>query len=161
MDETDTRPVYGRLRRLDACGVRDKMFDRIIKKIGGGNTLYYPGCLTKFVLPEAVERYKKILTFIGHIPDGKVETEIPFLDALKEPEKLVDLVNKKVAVLVERKRKREEKITIQIDEQTLPLGDFVQGITRNTVLAMVSSLKGVKIKGEEKVSIVIKRLSKG
>jgi len=110
---------------------------------------------------EALERYKNVIAFIGHIPDQKVETEIPFVDALKEPEKLVELVNKKVAVLVERKQKREEKITIQLDEQILPLGDFVQDILRNTVLAMVSSLKGVKIKGEEKVSIVIKRLSRG
>jgi molybdopterin-guanine dinucleotide biosynthesis protein B len=109
----------------------------------------------------ALERYKNILAFVTSIPDGKVETEIPCVDALKEPEKLVELVNSKVAVLVERKRKREEKITIQIDENFLPLGDFVQDIVRNAVLAMVSSLKGVKIKGEEKVSIVIKRLSRG
>jgi len=109
----------------------------------------------------ALERYKNIIAFIGHIPDRKVETDIPFVDAINETEKLVELVNKKVAVLVERKRKREEKITIQIDEQILPLGDFVQDIIRNSVLAMVSSLKGVKIKGEEKVSIVIKRLSRG
>jgi len=112
-------------------------------------------------ISEALERYKNILAFVTPIPDGKLETEIPFIDALKEPEKLVDLVNNKVAVLVERKRKREEKITIQIDEKFLPLGDFVQGIIRNAVLAMVSSLKGVKIKGEEKVSVVIKRLSRG
>jgi molybdopterin-guanine dinucleotide biosynthesis protein B len=109
----------------------------------------------------ALERYKNILAFVTSIPDGKVETEIPFIDALKEPEKLVALVNNKVAVLVERKRKREEKITIQIDEKFLPLGDFVQDIIRNAVLAMVSSLKGVKIKGEEKVLLVIKRLSRG
>jgi len=109
----------------------------------------------------ALERYKNILAFVTPIPDGKVETEIPFIDALKEPEKLVELVNNKVAVLVERKRKREEKITIQIDKKFLPLGDFVQDIIRNAVLAMVSSLKGVKIKGEEKVSVVIKRLSRG
>ena len=112
-------------------------------------------------ISEALERYKNILAFMGHIPDGKVDTEVPFIDALKEPQKLVDLVNNKVAVLVERKRKREEKITIQIDEKYLPLGDFVQDIIRNAVLAMVSSLKGVEIKGEEKVSIVIKRLSRG
>jgi molybdopterin-guanine dinucleotide biosynthesis protein B len=112
-------------------------------------------------ISEALERYKNILAFIGYIPDGKVDTEVPFIDALKEPQKLVDLVNSKVAVLVERKRKREEKITIQVDEKYLPLGDFVQDIIRNAVLAMVSSLKGVKIKGEEKVSIVIKRLARG
>ncbi len=91
----------------------------------------------------------------------KLEIEIPFIDVLKEPEKLVDLVNQKVGVLVERKRQREEKITIHVNEELLPLGDFVQDILRNTVLAMVSSLKGVKIKGEEKVSIFIKRLSRG
>jgi molybdopterin-guanine dinucleotide biosynthesis protein B len=112
-------------------------------------------------ISEALERYKNIIAFIGHIPEQKMETEIPFVDTLTEPEKLVTLVKNKVAVLVERKRKREEKITIQIDEQILPLGDFVQDIVRNSVLAMVSSLKGVKIKGEEKVSIVIKRLSRG
>ncbi len=109
----------------------------------------------------ALERYKNIIAFIGHIPDQKVETDIPFVDAINETEKLVELVNKKVSVLVERKQKREEKIIIQVDEQILPLGDFVQDIIRNSVLAMVSSLKGVKIKGEEKVSIVIKRLSRG
>jgi molybdopterin-guanine dinucleotide biosynthesis protein B len=112
-------------------------------------------------ISEALELYKNILTFIGYIPDGKVETEVPFIDALKEPQKLVDLVNNKVAVLVERKRKRDEQITIQVDEKYLPLGDFVQDIIRNAVLAMVSSLKGVKINGEEKVLIVIKRLSRG
>lgn len=112
-------------------------------------------------ISEALERYKNILAFMGHIPDGKVDAEVPFIDALKAPQKLVDLVNSKVAVLVERKRKREEKITIQVDEKYLPLGDFVQDIIRNAVLAMVSSLKGVKIKGEEKVSIVVKRLSRG
>ena len=112
-------------------------------------------------ISEALERYKNILAFIGYIPDGKVDTEAPFIDALKEPQKLVDLVNSKVAVLVERKRKREEKIMIQVDKKYLPLGEFVQDIIRNAVLAMVSSLKGVKIEGEEKVLIVVKRLSRG
>ena len=95
-------------------------------------------------ISEALENYKNILAFIGHIPNEKMDTEIPFVDVLKKPEELIELVIKKVVVLVERKRKREEKITIHIDEQILPLGDFVQGITRNTILAMVSSLKGVK-----------------
>ncbi|PVX25458.1 MAG: molybdopterin-guanine dinucleotide biosynthesis protein B [Candidatus Bathyarchaeum sp.] len=110
---------------------------------------------------QALERYKNILAFIGHIPDQKIETEIPFIDTLHEPEKLVEIVNKKVAVLVERKREREKRITIYVDEQILPLGDFVQDIIRNSVLAMIASLKGAKIKGEEKVSIAIKRLTKG
>jgi molybdopterin-guanine dinucleotide biosynthesis protein B len=104
----------------------------------------------------ALERYKNIMAFIGHIPDRKVETEIPFVDSLKETEKLVELVNKKVAVLVERKRKREEKITIHVDEKMLPLGDFVQDIVRNSVLAMVSSLKGVDAKLTRDVEAIVK-----
>ena len=112
-------------------------------------------------ITEALERYKNVIAFIGHSPDQKTESEIPFIDTIKEPEKLVALVTQNVAVQVERKRKREEKITIQVDEQMLPLGEFVQDIVRNSVLGMVSSLKGVKIKGEEKVLIVIKRLTRG
>ena len=109
----------------------------------------------------AINGYKNILAFIGLAPDNKTEIKIPIIDVLKESEKLVDLVNQKVGVLVERKRQREEKITIHVNYDLLPLGDFVQDILRNTVLAMVSSLKGVKIKGEEKVEIFIKRLSRG
>jgi len=112
-------------------------------------------------IAEALERYKNILAFIGPIPDKTVKTEIPFIDVLKEPEKLVDWVNQKVAVLVERKRKLEEKITIQVDGRFVPLSPFVQKIVRETILAMISTLKEIKIKGEEKVSIVIKRLSRG
>jgi molybdopterin-guanine dinucleotide biosynthesis protein B len=107
-------------------------------------------------ISEALGRYKNILAFIGHIPDGKVETEIPFIDAVKEKEKLVDLVNSKVEVLVERKRKREEKITITVDGKILPLGDFVQDIVRNTVLGMVGSLKGVNSKGTQNIETQVK-----
>jgi molybdopterin-guanine dinucleotide biosynthesis protein B len=112
-------------------------------------------------ITDALNRYKNILAFIRCIPNGKVKTEIPLIDTLKEAEKLVDLVNNKVAVLVDRKRKREEKITIKVDQKYLPLGHFVQDIIRNAVLAMISSLKGIKIRGEEKVSIVVKRRSGG
>ena len=91
----------------------------------------------------AIEGYKNILAFIGLDPNNEMGIEIPFIDALKESKKLVDLVNQKVEVLVERKRQREEKITIHVNVELLPLGDFVQDILRNTVLAMVSSLKGV------------------
>jgi molybdopterin-guanine dinucleotide biosynthesis protein B len=111
-------------------------------------------------ISEAMESYKNILAFVTPVPSGKTETEIPFVDTLKEPKKLVELVNKKVEEAVERKRKRSEKITIQVDGEFLPLGDFVQDIIRNAVLGMVASLKGVKIKGEEKVSIAIRRLSR-
>ncbi|MEJ2271445.1 MAG: hypothetical protein P8X91_02940 [Candidatus Bathyarchaeota archaeon] len=75
---------------------------------------------------------------------------------MKEPEKLVDLVDQKVSILIKRKREREEKIIVDINGEILPLGDFVQDILRNTILSMISSLKGVKIKGDEKISVLIK-----
>jgi Fe-S oxidoreductase len=36
-----------------------------LSKILGGNTLYYPGCLTKFVAKDLKEKYEKILREIG------------------------------------------------------------------------------------------------
>ncbi|MEM4267980.1 MAG: (Fe-S)-binding protein [Candidatus Woesearchaeota archaeon] len=43
------------------------MFSSIIERIKDvfGNTLYYPGCLTRFAAPEIEENYKSILTDIG------------------------------------------------------------------------------------------------
>jgi molybdopterin-guanine dinucleotide biosynthesis protein B len=83
---------------------------------------------TAIEMSEAINKYKNIIAFIGKAPDKKMQTEIPFINTLKEPEKLVKLVNDKVAVQVERKHKREEKIMITVNEQTLPMGDFVQDI---------------------------------
>jgi len=41
------------------------IFKKIKKAFKFGNTLYYPGCLTKFVLPHIEENYKKIFKKIG------------------------------------------------------------------------------------------------
>ena len=38
---------------------------KIFEKILGGNTLYYPGCLTKFVAKDLKVKYEKILRKIG------------------------------------------------------------------------------------------------
>lgn len=37
----------------------------VFNKIFGGNTLYYPGCLTKFVANDLMDNYRKILRKIG------------------------------------------------------------------------------------------------
>lgn len=105
----------------------------------------------------ALDRHKNILAFVGNSSEGNVDTEIPFIDVFKAPEKLVDLLNQKVEVLVERKRKREEKVAIQVNGRFVPLSPFVQKIVRETVLSMISTLKEIKIEGEEKVLIAIKR----
>jgi len=109
---------------------------------------------------DASKRFKSILTFVGSIPAEAAKLKIPYVDVLKEQERLVDLVDEKVAALVERKRKHKEELKIQIDEHALPLNPFIQNFIRNTILAMVSTLKGVTIKGGESVSVIIKSLSR-
>ena len=109
---------------------------------------------------KASGHYKPILTFVGPIPTEAAKLKIPYVDVLKEPEKLVALVDDKIAALVERKRKHEEKIRIQIDERVLPLNPFVQKIMRNTIVGMISALKGVAIKGDERISVIIKSFSR-
>lgn len=41
------------------------MFKKILEKLSLGNVLYYPGCLTHFVLPDIEENYQKILRKLG------------------------------------------------------------------------------------------------
>ena len=107
----------------------------------------------------ASKRFKPILMLVGPIPE-EAKMKIPYVDVLKEQERLVDMVDEKVAALVERKRKHKEELKIQIDEHVLPLNPFVQKFIRNTILGMVSTLKGVTIKGGEGVSITIKSFSR-
>jgi len=42
-----------------------KLIKNILDKILGTNTLYYPGCFTKKLLPDVQERYEKILDQLG------------------------------------------------------------------------------------------------
>src|SRR3990172_6527773 len=37
------------------------MLKKWMKKLSGGNTLYYPGCVTRYALPEVQERYERLL----------------------------------------------------------------------------------------------------
>lgn len=41
------------------------MLKKLLEKLTSGNVLYYPGCLTHFVLPDIEENYQKILTQLG------------------------------------------------------------------------------------------------
>lgn len=108
---------------------------------------------------EASEHYRPILTFVGPIHIEGAKPKIRYVDALKEPEKLVNLVAQKAAILVERKRGDKEKLQLQLDERVLSLNPFVKKILRNTILGMISTLRGITIRGDEKISIIIKLFS--
>ena len=105
---------------------------------------------------EASKHFKPILTFVGPISTEAERLKIPYVDMLKDQERLVDLVNEKIAALVERKLKHKKKLRIRVDEHVLPLNPFVQKIMRNIIFGMISTLKGVTIQGEEDVSIIVK-----
>ena len=51
----------------------------------------------------------------------------------------------------------DEKLIIKIDGKNLPMHQFVQRMIRKTLLAMLSTLKGTEIQGDESVEINVKR----
>jgi len=53
--------------------------------------------------------------------------------------------------------KNDVKLIVKIDGKDLPMHPFVQRIIRKTVLAMLSTLKGIEIQGEETIEINVKR----
>ncbi len=48
-----------------------------------------------------------------------------------------------------------EKLTVSINGKNLPMHSFVQKIIRKTVLAMLSTLKGVEFQGDENIEIKV------
>ncbi|RJS69407.1 hypothetical protein CW693_02490 [Candidatus Bathyarchaeota archaeon] len=58
------------------------------------------------------------------------------------------------------KRDVEEEITIKINGKNLPMTPFVQRIIRRTILAMLSTLKGTEIQGNEIIEVTVKKASK-
>jgi len=54
---------------------------------------------------EASKRYKPILAFVGALPSQMTKLKIPYINPFKEPEKLVDLVDKKLAVPIKGYKK--------------------------------------------------------
>jgi len=51
--------------------------------------------------------------------------------------------------------KNDVKLVVEIDGKNLSMHPFVQRIIRKTVLAMLSTLKGVEIQGNENIEIKV------
>ncbi|MHA1711645.1 MAG: molybdopterin-guanine dinucleotide biosynthesis protein B [Candidatus Freyarchaeota archaeon] len=127
-----------------------------------GQELTVPKIVTVKTVDEVLEAYKQfkpILAFAG-FSDIQTEMKFPYVNLAREPEKLVEIVAKRVVPLIERRRKRKEEFRIEVDGDPLTLKPFVRRIMRNTILAMISTLKGVAIKGDENVHVAIKSPSK-
>ena len=48
------------------------------------------------------------------------------------------------------------KLIVKIDGKNLPMHPFVQRIIKTTLLAMLSTLKGTEIQGDETIEIKVK-----
>jgi len=104
---------------------------------------------------ETSEYFKPILVFEGF---AKVEVEglkIPKIDVLKEPQKLIEIIDKRVRPIIKKRRALNETLEIQVDQKTLRLNPFIRKFVRNVILAMVSTLKETRIGGKEKILISI------
>jgi molybdopterin-guanine dinucleotide biosynthesis protein MobB len=107
-------------------------------------------------IEEATQTFKPILAFTGSIT--KTETvglKIPYVDVQKEPSKLTEIIEKRVKPIIEKRREAKETLTININNKVLPLNPYVQKVTRNVLLAIISTLKGATIRGNENITITL------
>ncbi len=111
---------------------------------------------TKEDIEEALKLFKPIVAFAGLIASNEVAAlRVPYVDVKAEPEKLTEIIDKRVAKIVQKRRESKETISITVNGKTLPLNPYVQKVTRNVLFGIVSTLKGAKIKGNENVRIEI------
>jgi molybdopterin-guanine dinucleotide biosynthesis protein B len=105
---------------------------------------------------EASNFYKPILAFAGSASSIEIlGSKIPYANPIKEPEKLAGIVDKRLRPVIEKRRelKLKETLKLQIDGKSISLNPFVQTMMRNVIFSMISTLKGVTLKGNEKILI--------
>jgi len=107
-------------------------------------------------IEEAMHSFKPILAFTGPISRAETATlKLPYIDIKKEPEKLAETIEKRVAPIIQKRREAKETLRIGINGKILPLNPYVQRVARNVLFAIVSTLKGTNIRGDENVFIKI------
>jgi molybdopterin-guanine dinucleotide biosynthesis protein B len=144
---------------------------------------------------EALRDYKPIWAFTGPIQEKPASLEVPYIDIIEEPDKLVDLVESRLKPLIKIARIEDQlpgfncgncdyktcynlaraiaenkakladcnmlksagnTLVIKDNNYVLPINPFVQKIIRKAVLGMISTLKGITIKGNEAVVISVR-----
>lgn len=110
----------------------------------------------KTEINEAQHVFKPILAFSTPLREKETDTpKIPQVNVLKNPRKLVDIIDQRVGPIIKKRRETQETTNIEINGKTLPLNPYVQKVTRNVVLSIISTLKGTNIKGNENIQITI------
>jgi molybdopterin-guanine dinucleotide biosynthesis protein B len=110
----------------------------------------------KTEINEAQKTFKPILAISTPLPKQKTDTtKTPQINVLKEPKKLTDIIDQRISPIIKKRGETQETVNIEINGQNLPLNPYVQKITRNVLLSMISTLKGTNIKGNENIQITI------
>jgi molybdopterin-guanine dinucleotide biosynthesis protein B len=110
----------------------------------------------KTEINEAQHVFKPILAFSTPLPKQKTDTtKTPEINVLKEPEKLINIIDQRTSPIIKKRRETQEAVNIEINGETLPLNPYVQKVTRNVLLGIISTLKGTNIKGNENIQITI------
>ena len=104
---------------------------------------------------EAIATYRPILAFVGQKP-LEVRSRIPYVDLTGGEEALMQVLGPKIKTMLEKEREKR-KMVVRVLGSKVQLNPFVRNILRNTIMAMLSSLKGVDLKGEEKIVLCIIR----
>jgi len=106
-------------------------------------------------IEESMRVFKPILAFTGPLSQTRAELKIPYINLEKEPQKLLEIIEKRVGPIIQKRWESKETLTININRKTLPLNPYVQRVTRNVLFAVISTLKGATIKGDENVQITV------
>jgi molybdopterin-guanine dinucleotide biosynthesis protein B len=105
---------------------------------------------------EATKVFNPILAFTTISPrDTFKEAKTPLLNLQNETEELIRIIDKRIGPIIAKRRETTDSISIEINDTPLPLNPYVQKVTRNVVLAIVSALKGTALEGNENIQIKI------
>jgi len=119
-----------------------------------------PKVVTVKSLREVSENLKflrPILVFEGSAAIKVEGVKIPKIDVLREPQKLIEIVDKRIGPTIKKRRALKDSLNVQINRKTLSLNPFVQKFMRSVILSMTSTLKEASIKGDENISIKIEQ----
>jgi len=105
---------------------------------------------------EATKTFKPILAFTTISPRDKFkETKTPLLNIQNETKELIKIIDKRIGPIIAKRREPGDFTSIEINDTPLPLNPFVQKVTRNVLLAILSTLKGTTLEGNENIRIKI------
>jgi len=110
-------------------------------------------------IEEALRVFKPIVAFTGLVSKtegAQLKIPTPLVDVIQEPRRLIEIVEKRIGPIIQKRRGSKETVIIDINGKMLPLNSYVQKVTRNVLFGIISTLKGATVNGDENVQITIR-----